>query len=126
MLERMKKMIKKEKGFTLVELLAVIAILGIILAIAIPSVSGIIQSAEDDAHDSNVKLIENAGKLAYIAEEDASDTYTLSKLVDLGYLEDIPEAVGNHSYSPESTVDVSDNGATYDGAGSDEEDGDDE
>ena len=35
----MKERIKNEKGFTLVELLAVIVILGLLMAIAIPSVT---------------------------------------------------------------------------------------
>lgn len=37
-MEKIKKLLKNQKGFTLVELLAVIVILGIIAAIAIPSI----------------------------------------------------------------------------------------
>lgn len=50
-------MLKNKKGFTLVELLAVIVILAIILAIAIPSISGIVNSAKKGAFESDAKMI---------------------------------------------------------------------
>ena len=50
-------MLKNKQGFTLVELLAVIVILAIILAIAIPSITGIIGTAKTGAFESDVKMI---------------------------------------------------------------------
>jgi len=50
-------MLKNKKGFTLVELLAVIVILAIILAIAIPGISGIITNAKKGAFESDAKMI---------------------------------------------------------------------
>jgi type IV pilus assembly protein PilA len=49
--------LKNKKGFTLVELLAVIVILAIILAIAIPGISGIINSAKKGSFESDAKMI---------------------------------------------------------------------
>jgi type IV pilus assembly protein PilA len=46
-----------KKGFTLVELLAVIVILAIILAIAVPSISGMITNSKKSAFEANVKMI---------------------------------------------------------------------
>ena len=46
-----------KKGFTLVELLAVIVILAIILAIAVPSITGILNSAKRSSFEADVKLI---------------------------------------------------------------------
>lgn len=46
-----------KKGFTLVELLAVIVILAIILAIAVPSITGILNSAKKSSFEADVKLI---------------------------------------------------------------------
>lgn len=47
----------KNKAFTLVELLAVIVIFAIILAIAIPSIIGIIEAQRKNAFESNIKMI---------------------------------------------------------------------
>ena len=47
----------KNKGFTLVELLAVIVILAIILAIAIPAITGLIDSSKRAAFESDAKFL---------------------------------------------------------------------
>ena len=46
-----------KKGFTLVELLAVIVILAIILAIAIPSITSLINNSKKSSFESNVKML---------------------------------------------------------------------
>lgn len=50
------------KGFTLVELLAVIVILAIILAIAVPTISSLINSSSIKAYQSNEKMMVKAAK----------------------------------------------------------------
>ncbi|MFQ3542620.1 type II secretion system protein [Halobacillus rhizosphaerae] len=68
------KQVKNAKGFTLVELLAVIVILGIIAAIAVPSVSGVIAKSKKDATVSNAEqLIEGARLLVTTDNVDVSD-----------------------------------------------------
>jgi type IV pilus assembly protein PilA len=47
----------KNKGFTLVELLAVIVILAVILAIAIPSISNIMNTSTRNAFESDAKML---------------------------------------------------------------------
>ncbi len=46
-----------KKGFTLVELLAVIVILGVIIAIIIPVTNGIINNSRQAAYDSQIELL---------------------------------------------------------------------
>lgn len=87
MRNRMKKLFKNEKGFTLVELLAVIVILGIIVAIAIPAISGIIDRAQDGADDAEVTLIIDAARLYRVEHTiDATGVHT-DDLITEGYLE---------------------------------------
>lgn len=86
MVNKLRKMLKNEKGFTLVELLAVIVILGIIVAIAIPAIGNIIDSAQEDADDAEDQLIIDAARL-YTIQGDGSLPVTTAELHAEGYLE---------------------------------------
>jgi type IV pilus assembly protein PilA len=68
MLKTLKKRLKNQRGLTLVELLAVIVILGIIAAIAVPSIGGIIEKSKKDAAIADALQIINAAKLAHTAD----------------------------------------------------------
>ena len=52
-----------KRGFTLVELLVVIVILGVIMSIAIPSITSSIERSKDKQKTQIIKLIESAGEL---------------------------------------------------------------
>ena len=56
---------QSKKGFTLVELVVVIAILGILAAIAIPAVIGIISSANESQAKSDASSVNTACKNLY-------------------------------------------------------------
>lgn len=88
MVNKFKTLLKKEKGFTLVELLAVIVILGIIVAIAIPAVGNIIDKAETDANSQEQALIIDAARLYMIQGDGASLPVTVETLETEGYLEE--------------------------------------
>lgn len=61
-----KKLLKNEKGLTLVELLAVIVILAIIAAIAVPAIGNIINKSKDRAILAEASNILSGAKIAYI------------------------------------------------------------
>jgi prepilin-type N-terminal cleavage/methylation domain-containing protein len=68
----------REKGFTLIELLAVIVILAIILAIAIPSISAVINKSTASAFESDAKLVLKAAEYK-VLEDTSFDPTTINK-----------------------------------------------
>ena len=50
------------KGFTLVELLAVIIILGLIALITVPAISGVISDSQNTAYEEQIKRIEGIAR----------------------------------------------------------------
>ncbi|MFZ5990042.1 MAG: type II secretion system protein [Bacillota bacterium] len=71
----MKKMVKNQKGFSLIELLIVIAIMGVLAAIAFGMFSGVLGNAKKRADEQNAKVIERA-VLAYLVD---SQDWNLAK-----------------------------------------------
>ena len=68
----MRKMLNK-KGFSLVELMIVVVIMGILIAVAIPLYNNITKNAKDKTCASNIDTIENAA-VVYMTENGKSAT----------------------------------------------------
>ncbi|MDD4754325.1 MAG: prepilin-type N-terminal cleavage/methylation domain-containing protein [Desulfitobacteriaceae bacterium] len=98
MLQKIRKSLKNSKGFTLIELMVVVIILGILAAIAIPRF--MIKKAEAEAVKTaaDIKIIQNAVELYYFDKNVYPNT--TEELVDAGYLkENLKDSAGNESYS---------------------------
>lgn len=78
----MKKMLKSKKGFTLIELVIVIAILGVLAAVAITMFPRLSDSSREKADVTRAAQIKNA-IATYIAESGDVDAGGLGNTVDL-------------------------------------------
>jgi type IV pilus assembly protein PilA len=111
---------KKNKGFTLVELLAVIVILAVILVIAIPNIVNIINKSKVDAYNNQMELIKNAASKYMIQyAEEVSDpnnaSVSLTKLQEKNLINsNIKNPITNQSFGDITiTIKKTNNTITY-------------
>ena len=80
-----------KKGFTLIELIGVVVILGLLTAFSIPALTKTFRSSADKQYEEYVKNITMAAENYFHSETDGilTDTYviTIRELVEKGYLE---------------------------------------
>jgi type IV pilus assembly protein PilA len=78
--------LRNRKGVTLVELLAVIVILGIITAIAVPTIGNLIERQRQNAAEASFTAIEEAARL--YAVDATGSTFSLADLITEEYISD--------------------------------------
>ena len=112
---------KEERGVRLIELLAVIVILGIIAAIGVPAILNSRENAQIAAYMSNAKILEEAAKRKLLAGEvytsgtgelaDPENQFNLTELLEeVG----IDSSTGNLTNgTDEATFELEDGKGTY-------------
>lgn len=86
MRNKIKQLLKKEGGFTLVELLGVIVILGLIIGISIPLIGNVVAGAKTDTDAAQQELVIDAAQM-YFLQTKSEDDVTVDKLITDKYLE---------------------------------------
>jgi prepilin-type N-terminal cleavage/methylation domain-containing protein len=81
---------KQDKGFTLVELLIVIVILGILATVTVFAVRGITQRSQKNACDVELRALDTAVE-AYYVDNDQVFPSSLAELQSGGYIKDTPD-----------------------------------
>ena len=101
MIMKMRDMMKRkngQKGFTLVELIVVMAILAILAAIAVPRYNQVTENAKNQAVQTNVRTIVSAIQLYQAANKGALPT---------------SEQVGSYLQTPLASMNGQPDGASY-------------
>lgn len=115
MLKKFRKMLKKQEGFTLVELMVAVVILGILAGIGVQQYGRIQRDAKIAAHNANVRIITNAANM-YIMMYDQAPA-SVEALAPEFLQEPVPKPPAGLDYGDveEYTLDVTPPGDDDDG-----------
>ena len=81
MLRKIRKMLQQQEGFTLVELMIVVVILGILAGIGIQQYGNVQERARKAAHEANIKVLTSAANM-YLMMENPTEALLISPITN--------------------------------------------
>ncbi|MFA5858962.1 MAG: type II secretion system protein [Elusimicrobiota bacterium] len=91
-------MFKKSKGFTLIELMIVVAIIGILAAVAVPKFADLIRNSKEGATKGNLGSIRSAIQIYYGENEGMNPAYLYNLVDTTATSEAVLDATPDHKY----------------------------
>lgn len=100
----MKKKLKNEKGFTLIEMLIVLGIIGILITLTLPLYNNTVKKAQSEGCDAIKHSIRTQMEAYYLDNNYAYPaTDHINTLVQANYLKDEPQCPGGGTYTVATT-----------------------
>lgn len=115
-MEKEKRTLKKRKGFMLLELIIVVAIIGILAAVAIPNLVGMTDEAKVAKIQSDLSTIGTAMEVYHVKKGGTYPTDLSVLEGDNGYLKEVPKpptGAGAYTVGNKGKVTCTFNGVTY-------------
>ena len=118
MMKKLRKMLRQQEGFTLVELMVAVVILGILAGIGVQQYGRIQENARKAANAANIRVIKNAAQMYFLVgpgnPENPPENFGVKTLVDAGFIEAEPQSPWEDGEEYQIEVEVENNNVVID------------